>query len=279
MCCAAIRDAACGDCVHYGAAQQHQAARESRPARSAGLPGGEFLIELDPVVDAAVDAALALAERGETKQARAKLTRLLREQPRNHVVCFGMGTLHTAENDPPRAIEWFDKAIAIFPYMVEAHYNKAVAYKELLDLPNSIRAFREVVKVGSSDDPNVQSALSILDDFEAGIREQEGIDMETFLVSADNFQVAFDLMRWSKWQQACDGFRKVIAMNERNVASHGNLGLCYAQLGHKAKALAELDRALELDPGYNIARTNRKVVATMTEGKPLGPAAFRIVAG
>ena len=190
-----------------------------------------------------------------------------------------MGTLHTAENDPPRAIEWFDKAIAIFPYMVEAHYNKAVAYKELLDLPNSIRAFREVVKVGSSDDPNVQSALSILDDFEAGIREQEGIDMETFLVSADNFQVAFDLMRWSKWQQACDGFRKVIAMNERNVASHGNLGLCYAQLGHKAKALAELDRALELDPGYNIARTNRKVVATMTEGKPLGPAAFRIVAG
>jgi len=55
------------------------------------------------------------------------------------------------------------------------------------------------------------------------------------------------------------------------------MGLCYAHQGQKAKALAELDRALELDPQYHIARTNRKMVESMVEGRPLDPANYRIV--
>jgi len=281
LCCAAIRDVACGDCVHYGAAQQHQATRESHAMRSSArgvaLPDGEFLIELNPEAEAAVDGALALAEQGKIKQARDILTRLQREYPRNHHVCFGMGTLHVVQGELAQAIAWFDKAIAIFPYMIEAHFNNAVAYRDLRDIPNCIRAFRKVVELGGRDDPEAQKAQSFLDDIEATFRKHEGIDLDAFLASNELFQRAFDSMRRGEWQQALDGFRKVVAVNERNVASHGNLGLCYAQLGYKAKALAELDRALELDPAYSTARTNRKVVASMTEGRPLELTALRVI--
>ncbi|HEV2391334.1 MAG TPA: tetratricopeptide repeat protein [Verrucomicrobiae bacterium] len=51
----------------------------------------------------------------------------------------------------------------------------------------------------------------------------------------------------------------------------GNLALCLAGLGRKAEALASLDRALELDPAYEPARTNRKAIEAMREGKPFVP--------
>ncbi|MCX6875620.1 MAG: tetratricopeptide repeat protein [Verrucomicrobia bacterium] len=277
QCCAAIRDADCGDCIHHAAARQHQATRSNRAVRSGVLPEGKFLIEINPAAEEAVDGALALAERGETKQAREILTRLQREYPRNHHVCFGMGILHVTQKELPQAIEWFDQAIAIFPYMIEAHFNKAVVYKDLMDIPNCVRAFRKVVELGARGDSEVNTAQSFLDGITASLRAQEGISLDTFLASSEVFQQAFDCMQRNEWQQALDGFLKVIAMNDRNVASHGNLGLCYAQLGYQAKALAELDRALELDPWYKPARINRKAAMTMTEGRPLDPKTVNLV--
>jgi tetratricopeptide (TPR) repeat protein len=161
--------------------------------------------------------------------------------------------------------------------MIEAHYNKAVTYKDLMDMPSCIRAYRKVVELGEHDDPVANNAQSTIDNIEANVLKLEGVNLDTFLAANEVFQRAFDFMRRGKWQQAQEGFRKAIAINERNVASHGNLGLCYAQLGYKAKALEELDRALELDPAYKTARDNRKLVATMTEGSPLKPTAFRII--
>lgn len=283
QCCANIRDPDCGDCVHYDAARQHQSAREflatrsSPAARSGALPEDGFIIELNPEVEEAVNGALALAERGKTKQAREILTRLQREHPRSHHVCFGMGTLHVMRQEPAPAMEWFDKAIAIHPYMTEAHFNKAVLYQGLMDVPNCIRAFRKVVESGDIDDPVVAKAHSMLNRLAATLLAQEGLSLDTFLDTSEIFQHAIDFMERAEWRQALDGFREVIALNDRSVASHGNLGLCYAQLGHKANALVELDRALELDPAYKPARINRNAVVTMKEGQPLDPKAVHLV--
>ena len=265
--------------MHYADAQQHQGARGSRAARQTALPEGEFLIELNPEVGDAVDNALALAQQGRTKQARETLTRLAKQHPRNHLVCWGMGTVAVIEEDFEQAIEWFDQAVAIFPYMIEAHFNKAQAHKELFDMPNYIRSLRKVVKFGDRNDADVMRARSLLDELEAGLRREKGIGLDTFLASSASFDRAFDHLQRGEWQQAADGFREVIAKDERSVASHGNLGLCYAYLGHKAQALKELERALELDPGYQPAKTNRRALLTMTEGQPLMLANVTLVEG
>jgi hypothetical protein len=50
--------------------------------------------------------------------------------------------------------------------------------------------------------------------------------------------------------------------------------LCLAALGYKSQSLAELDRALAIDPQYEPASTNRVLVEQMKEGIPLHAAGF-----
>jgi len=48
------------------------------------------------------------------------------ESPRNHDVCYGMGTLCAMAGKNAASIPWFEKAISIFPCMAEVHYNPGI---------------------------------------------------------------------------------------------------------------------------------------------------------
>ncbi len=273
LCCAEKRDTACGDCPHYVEAQKYEDAR--RP--SAATPEKHFMIELNPEAEAAVDAAMKLVERGDVRRAGDALARLLREYPRDHMVRYGMGTLHAFKGEHQEAIRYFDQAIAIYPYFVEAHFNRAVACQKQVDLSGAIRGFRRVVEVGDPNDPPVAQARSQLKNMAEIIRETEGVDMEIFLESQETFNRAFVLMEQGDWLRALTGFRASAAKHDRNAPTHGNLALCLAKLGRKAAALAELDRALEIDPSYEPAMSNRLAVEQMEEGRPLETAGFKSI--
>lgn len=272
-CCANIRDEDCGDCVHYAAVRQYEDSRNL----SSGLPAGHFLMEINPEVQESVNKALDLLQRGWTARARAILTGLVHDHPRNHDVTFGIGVLHAVDEKHQEAIEWFDKAIAIYPYSVEAHYNKAVAFQKMLDLPNCVKSYQKVIEIGGPNDPEVAQARSIVAGFSATILENEGIKLELYLKSGELFSQAFGLMEAGDWQGALDGFRASSAINDRNAPCHGNMGLCHAYLGQKSLALSELDRALEIDPDYEPARSNREVASRMEEGRPLSDSTFKTI--
>lgn len=270
LCCAEIRTETCRDCSYYTAAQQYRATR-SPSARP------NFIAESNPEVEEAVNSAMELAERGKTNEAWTALTKLLSDHPDNHLVCYGMGTLHAISGDFKESINWFDKAISTFPYFVEAHYNKAVSYQKLFDVGNAIRAYRKVVELGDSNDTPAKQSRSFLDSIAASIHQSDGIDLDSYIESQSEFDHAFKLMEQRDWSGALAGFRASAVKNYRNAPIHGNMGLCLAQLGHKAQAFAEFDRALEIDPQYLPAVTNRAVVESMEEGIPLNVARFKRV--
>ena len=60
-----------------------------------------------------------------------------------------------------------------------------------------------------------------------------------------------------------------LEIDPKNVQSWGNLGLAYAGIGEKGKALECLDRALELDPEYEVAAVNRIAIEKLSEGERL----------
>jgi tetratricopeptide (TPR) repeat protein len=68
---------------------------------------------------------------------------------------------------------------------------------------------------------------------------------------------------------AIDLFRRVLSTDPKHVQSWGNLGLAYAGIGERGKALECLDKALELDPEYEIAAVNRIGIEKMREGERL----------
>lgn len=52
---------------------------------------------------------------------------------------------------------------------------------------------------------------------------------------------------------AIQGFEAVLQKDPTHHQSHGNLGLCHGMLGDKQKALAHLDKTLELTPDFQVA--------------------------
>ncbi len=226
-------------------------------------------MEINPEVQDAVNTALEFLQQGLTYKAMTLLNGLLADHPHNQDVAFGIGSVHAVKGEYEKAIQWFDKAIAIYPYSVESHYNKAVAYQKMLDLPNCIHAYQKVVEIGDPADDEVAQARSFIATITAGIWKTERLTLDAYLKSADLFNQAFEFMEQSEWQAALDGFHASAAINKRNSPCQGNIGLCHAYLGHKAQALAAFERALEIDPDYQPARSNREVVEKLEEGFPM----------
>ena len=61
------------------------------------------------------------------------------------------------------------------------------------------------------------------------------------------------------------------------MQSYGNLGLCDSFLGKKQAGLAAFDKALELDPGYQPANTNRMILQSLKEGEKMADFQHEVV--
>ena len=245
LCCVAERDERCAGCTYYTAAQQYRADR----AVPVKVPQRHFIAEIDEEAEQAVDKALILAEKGKIAPAWQAMQDLLREHPRNHMVCYGLGTLHALKGEHHEAIQWFDRATAIFPYFVEAHFNTAVAYQKQLDVGNAIRAYRKVVQVGDPADDVVRKAQSFVNDMAKVIRENEGVDLDTYLESQAGVRPGFCADGEGRLAERAGRIRAApprLTGMRRPTATWSPS----RQVRRKAEALAELDRALEINPDY-----------------------------
>lgn len=99
--------------------------------------------------------------------------------------------------------------------------------------------------------------------------------LDAHVDNARLFDEAFDRLRQQDYESAVRLFNQVLAGDPKHVQSVGNLGLALAGLGRRAAALESLDRALMLDPDYEPARSNRRIIEKMREGEPFEPEGFK----
>lgn len=262
-CCASIRNQDCEGCRHYSASQYYQASKHQDSQNK------HFIIEINEEVEQSVDHALELLDKGSSQEGKRIIQELMRKHPRNHLVQYAMGVYYAFQDDYDTALEYFDKAIRIFPYFTEAYFNKGVAYKEKLDIKNMIQAFQKVVEIGDARDAYVRQAQKMLHDFEQQVREHDGVTLEAYFKAMDHFEHGFASMKKQEWERAIRLFKKALMINANHPQSYGNMGICYGQLGQKALALEAFDKALELDPNYEPALLNRAIVETLQEGEKL----------
>ena len=262
-CCADLRNKECEECRHYQAATQYQSSKSQKQVRK------DFIMEINEKVENAVDKALELLERGKAGKAREILNELEKKHPRNHMVMYGLGTVHAIEGYNDDAIKYFLKATSIFPYFTHAYFNMGVAYKKKVDVKNAVICMKKVIEFGDADDNLVQQAEDMIKLFEKAAMETSNISLDEFLISQDYFDTAFLYMEKGQWDKAIAGFQECLNLNRKHAQSYGNLGICYAQLGQKVKAIAALDKALEIDPHYEPAIANKALVEAMEEGKKL----------
>lgn len=270
-CCADLRNKECEECRYYQAAQQYRSSKSQKPVRK------HFIMEVNEKVENAVDKALELLERGKAEKAREILNELEKKHPRNHMVMYGLGTVHAIESQYDDAIKYFTKATDIFPYFIEAYFNLGVAYKKKFDIKNAVRAMNKVIEIGDSEHEQVQQAKELISELENQLRKTTGMTLDQYFISQDKFDTACSHMENGKWKKAILGFKECLKVHEDHQQSYGNLGICYAQLGQKAKAIEAFDKALEIDPKYEPAIANKVMVERIQEGEKLTFARFESI--
>lgn len=263
VCCSKIRSEECGGCTYYEASVRYHSEKSERLAKEK-----PFIAPIYPEIDEECDRTLSLVESGHLSRGENLMRDLYKKYPDYHTVLYGMGVCHALRDRFEEAIEFFKRAVDIFPYLTEAHFNMAMAYMKLGDIAGVVRAFREVIRVGGREELVIE-AKKRLNDLDKTVRELNGFDLDTYVKNSDTFNKAFSALQSRQFVPAINLFKRVLATDPKHVQSWGNLGLAYASIGERGKALECLDKALEIDPEYEIAAVNRIGIEKMREGEPL----------
>lgn len=188
ICCAKTRIPECQGCIFYTRAEQFSKAKikaqKSKP----------FTMRIDPEVDEGVDRALAMVERGNISLGERIISDLLVKYPDIYMVQYAMGVVCAFKEKYSEAIAYFDKAVEIFPYFVEAWFNKAVTHQKKLEVSEMLRAFQQVVELGDPNEDFVRQAKNMINKFEQRIRKESGLNLDGYLKSTDIFNQAYALM-------------------------------------------------------------------------------------
>lgn len=257
VCCSSFRSAECEECGYYEASNNYREGKKKKI---------EFTIMFDPEIEARCDEALALARTGKVKKAEKLFAELIGQHPYYHTVQYGMGVCHAMQSRFEDSIEYFNRAIKIFPYFAEAHFNLGLSYYFLFDLAKSFRALKAAIQFDLPPD-HLAEAKRLLAKLENVITNDQSLALEAGLRNMETFDIAFETMKKGEFDKALALFNAVLSVTPDHHPSWGNKGLAYAGLGKKREALACFDKALELDPSYEIAAVNKIMVEGLKEGE------------
>lgn len=212
----------------------------------------------------ALKQALACLRAGKPQRARRQLESLRSLRPHDPEVASALGVCllelglpreamvhlrHAAELEPGEALHlWNLSSAARSADRLGACYQWLLAYLQADD--------REV---GAAE--RRREAQDFCRAYEAMLMEAyPGVPLDRVLAGEELFARAYAALSASRYEEATRRFREVISLLPRHYPSWGNLGAAYLAMDRTEEALHCLNRALELNPNYTIARENLALI-------------------
>jgi len=231
--------------------------------------GKHFIARVDPDLEDRVDKLLnKMAEKGAVS-VEAEIYQIFNKDPDLYITQYMMGVfLSAGKHRHEEAIAYYEKAIEMYPVFVYGYFNLAQCYLKTVQLDRMQAAFKAVVRLDEYGETGLM-ARQQLDSVESMIRSTTNFkSLDEYIRQSRLFENAFKTMQNREFKEAIVMFESILEKEPEHVAALGNLGLCYSGLGFKEKAINHFDRALLIDPNYEIALLNREVcLMSMTEGQ------------
>lgn len=213
------------------------------------------------------DEVSCLMEERHFRDARNEIEDMLERYPERWEPLYLKGTCLVMQGKPDQAIPLLRQAIAAEP-SPEAYLNLAVAHHSLFHIEDWITCLRKVVELDDAEGQYGQVAKVQIDEFAASIRKSDGISVDQYLALGKVYDQAFRNLTTGHFDDAISAFSEVLKALPRHVQSYGNLGLAYAGLGQRDRAIACLDKAIELDADYQPAIDNRRILLAAQDELP-----------
>lgn len=258
-CCAEKRSVQCAECRYYVEAENYAIERYQSTGKHRFTLNLRYEDEFDEIFE--------LAENKHFRECTKRLDKLSLLIPDSHLLHYTLGMLAGIQEDHKKALLHFNRCLAIFPYDVDAWFDKGIAHQKLFDISDMIQAWRMAKRLTKPENKVHQLVTQYLSECEQGIMEGNHQTLDEFIECEKIFQVAFDQLHSGNPESALTGFAKVLKSNPNHVQSCGNIGLCHAMSGRKEEAVSALQKALELDPNYLPAKQNLLIVLALKPGE------------
>lgn len=158
------------------------------------------------------------------------------------------------------AVTSFDSAIALNPGYTEAYYNRGVALQALQRFDEAVASYEHAVALNSSHADafnNCGVALQALKKYDAALSNyQKAIALRSNYVDA-HYNLGHLLQDLRRFDEALDSYEKAIELKTDYVDAHYNRGLVFQELRRFDEALDSYEKAIALSHDYVDAHYNR----------------------
>ncbi len=226
--------------------------------------------EKDGVAAAKVRLASITRSEGHPQEAMALIDDVLKAQPTDLFALVVKGQFLLADQKPEEAVTLLRQAVLAYPRSIPAQFSLGVALSTLGDTDAAIQAFNEVLKLNPSAS---DAALQLGRLFLAAGRSNEAVQFarqaeDANPQSADAALLTLSALVSARQLSAADEkVRMILAAYPTLAAAHAQAGVFFLAKHDNARARAEFDRTLALDP-RSIDALNGLVSLDLAERKP-----------
>jgi tetratricopeptide (TPR) repeat protein len=232
-------------------------AKPDRPARKSaphkgGSPGPK---EMDSLVD--------LFGQGHFAEAATLAQAMTVRFPQHEFGWKALGAAYKQMGRAADALVPMQKAAALSPRDVEAHFNLGVTLQDLGRLGEAEASYRRALEIN----PHYADAhgnLGVIQQDQRRLNEAETCFRRALEIKPDNAKTLSNLgvvlQDLGRLDEAEASFGRALQINPHNPEAHNNLGNTLKGLGRPGEAEASYRRALEISPSYADAHSNLGIV-------------------
>ena len=203
-------------------------------------------------------------------EAEALFSKALAADPKSAAALYGLGKVELIQHQFPEALKNFKQALELEPKASSIHYQLAMTYRGLGDLPH----MQEELKLRGQDEPTIndpnldqvnllkQGKVELLDRGSKAFREGRLDDAVAVyrqmveLYPSDPIirtYLGVALAKSGERKEALEQYQIALQLNPNNATVNYSMGVLFIALGRESDAIAHFREAVRIDPNLGEA--------------------------